>query len=625
MNHPLLALTLFVLAVGVHLGLSMELPAVSVLSLLLAPLALVGPVRPAPPSAGLAFITVVSGGLLGYFFMAEVAPPGSWPALFQVLAGVTLAGWVLLNWLLLARAPPGRPTAANASTESLLMCGLALGLLTPSGAHVRHVAPLQVVMLLCVLVVLVSEHLRGRRKQRLMLLLPLLVLVPAATALFTAGQAPLLRSLHGWTPDWAQAPVGFSPLQQLQADVFLRPSTRVALRVHGDLPEPYLVGNRLDRFEGRSLTWRAAAAPSPATVRTMDDNLSWHRLAPVAPEARWSQRIESLRWDDLVFVPPGATEVGLAGSLSRGPNQVLEADFAGDADRRYWVRGAPREADAQRPANLELPPLWDAELQARAASLRRSSARATAQAVHDHFVQREYRLGAQLDPRRPLHDFFLNDKPAYCYWYATAAALALRANGIPSRVVAGYLVHEQLARGLWLVRERDAHAWIEWQAPDGVWHTLDPTPPSIATLHARLEGSALSRWRHRIAAQLGEWWHGLDLGGRLGDLLVLISVLVLVGLFWREYQRLRRGTGPRLDARQRRWQRLWGRFLRIARLPEEAGWTAADYGAHLPEEWPRDRRARAREFLSLYARHRFAPGAPPFERLEACLRRIRRG
>lgn len=625
MNHPLLALTLFVLAVGVHLGLSMELPPVTALSLLLAALALLGRVRPAPPSAGLAFITVVSGGLLGYFLMGEVAEPGSWPALFQVLAGVALAGWLLLNWLLLARTPPGRPTAANASTESLLMCGLALGLLTPSGAHVRHLAPLQIVMLLCALIALVSEHLRGRRKQRLALLLPLLALAPAATELFSAGQAPLLRSLHAWTPDWAQASVGFSPLQQLQAEVFLRPSTRAALRVHGDLPEPYLVGNRLDRFEGRSLTWRAAPAPPPAPARAADGGLSWHRLAPGAVRPRWSQRIESLRWDNLVFVPPGATEVGLAGSLGRGANQVLEAEFAAAGDRRYRVRGAPRRAAERRPAHLELPPLWDANLQARAASLGRSSARATAQAVHDHFVQREYRLGAQLDPRRPLHDFFLNDKPAYCYWYATAAALALRANGVPSRVVAGYLVHEQLADSLWLVRERDAHAWIEWQDADGVWHTLDPTPPSIATLHARLEGSTLSRWRHRIAAQLGEWWHGFDLGSRLGDLLVLVSVLVLIALFWREYQRLRRGAGPHLDARRRRWQRLWGRFLRIARLPEEAGWTAADYGAHLPEEWPDARRERAREFLALYAHHRFAPGAPPFERLEACLRRIHRG
>ena len=98
-----------------------------------------------------------------------------------------------------------------------------------------------------------------------------------------------------------------------------------------------------------------------------------------------------------------------------------------------------------------------------------------------------------------------------------------------------------------------------------------------------------------------------------------------MGLFWKEYRRLRRGAGPRLDARQRRWKRLWARFLRIARLPEEAGWTAADYGAHLPEEWSVSRRRRAHQFLALYASYRFASGAPPFERLEDCLRRIRRG
>ncbi|HIA05094.1 MAG TPA: transglutaminase domain-containing protein, partial [Myxococcales bacterium] len=49
------------------------------------------------------------------------------------------------------------------------------------------------------------------------------------------------------------------------------------------------------------------------------------------------------------------------------------------------------------------------------------------------------------------HDFFLNEKAGYCFWFASATTLALRANGIPSKLVSGYMVHERLSSQLWLV------------------------------------------------------------------------------------------------------------------------------------------------------------------------------
>jgi hypothetical protein len=103
---------------------------------------------------------------------------------------------------------------------------------------------------------------------------------------------------------------------------------------------------------------------------------------------------------------------------------------------------------------------------------------------------------------------------------------------------------------------------------------------------------------------------------------LLAGLAVLVGLFVREYRRLRR-VAPRIG-HSREWQRLWRRFLRLSGLPERAQWTATDYLAHLPESWPAQRRAAARRFLEIYVAERFSPRGASVEAaaaLRACRRR----
>lgn len=71
--------------------------------------------------------------------------------------------------------------------------------------------------------------------------------------------------------------------------------------------------------------------------------------------------------------------------------------------------------------------------------------------------------------------WFLRDgQSGYCVHYATAATVLLRAAGFAARFVTGYMTSGE---GEVLVREKDAHAWVEyfWE---GCWYPLDPTPPS---------------------------------------------------------------------------------------------------------------------------------------------------
>jgi len=107
-------------------------------------------------------------------------------------------------------------------------------------------------------------------------------------------------------------------------------------------------------------------------------------------------------------------------------------------------------------------------------------------------------LGATT-PNNPVDAFLFERRAGFCIHFASALAVMLRLNGIPSRVVAGYYHGEwnALAQQI-LFREKDAHAWVEaWV--DHRWITLDPSPRAVSDgeLHR-----ASVRWRIR----LGQMW-----------------------------------------------------------------------------------------------------------------------
>ncbi|MCC6502194.1 MAG: DUF3488 domain-containing protein, partial [Deltaproteobacteria bacterium] len=79
-----------------------------------------------------------------------------------------------------------------------------------------------------------------------------------------------------------------------------------------------------------------------------------------------------------------------------------------------------------------------------------------------------------------LEDFLFYSKQGYCEHFATAMVMLLRASGIHSRLVTGFLEGEWNALGgYFIVRQQDAHSWVEAYI-DGVgWMRFDPTPSAI--------------------------------------------------------------------------------------------------------------------------------------------------
>ncbi|MBI5643985.1 MAG: DUF3488 domain-containing protein [Deltaproteobacteria bacterium] len=79
----------------------------------------------------------------------------------------------------------------------------------------------------------------------------------------------------------------------------------------------------------------------------------------------------------------------------------------------------------------------------------------------------------------PLDNFLFYSKQGYCEHYATAMALLLRINGIPARVVTGFLQGDWNEHGnYFIVRQQDAHSWVEAYIKGEGWRRFDPTPSS---------------------------------------------------------------------------------------------------------------------------------------------------
>ena len=78
--------------------------------------------------------------------------------------------------------------------------------------------------------------------------------------------------------------------------------------------------------------------------------------------------------------------------------------------------------------------------------------------------------------RHAVDEFLFETRRGFCEHYASSFAVLMRSAGIPARVVTGYQGGERNALGdYYVVRQSDAHAWVEvWLDAQG-WRRVDPT------------------------------------------------------------------------------------------------------------------------------------------------------
>jgi hypothetical protein len=272
----------------------------------------------------------------------------------------------------------------------------------------------------------------------------------------------------------------------------------------------------------------------------------------------------------------------------------------------------------------------------------------------------------------PLANFLFVRRSGHCEYFASAMVVMLRAEGIPARYITGFLPGEYNdVGGDYIVRESDAHAWVEAYFPGYGWMTFDPTPPGndlhdglfkrIAlywdwfqftwaewvvnydfshqlTLGQNLQKSSRS-WSERardIYRQKKEaamrYLLGLDRRIEASSLSLpsVLVFLVLLLLFLRGRTMIRYGIA-RWRLRARRGGNLTAslaalEYTEMLRLLEQRGWkkspsqTPLEFMSTIPVA---DLSAPISQLTELYQSARFGNHPAPIEQMSSLLRSIR--
>jgi transglutaminase-like putative cysteine protease len=137
-------------------------------------------------------------------------------------------------------------------------------------------------------------------------------------------------------------------------------------------------------------------------------------------------------------------------------------------------------SSAERAEALQLPATLSARVQALAQQWRANASKdiEVAQAALAYFREQPffYTLNPPLLGADPVDEFLFSARRGFCGHFASAFVTLMRAAGVPSRIVQGYLGGEYNPAGkYWIVRQSDAHAWAEIWVPQQGWLRVDPT------------------------------------------------------------------------------------------------------------------------------------------------------
>jgi protein-glutamine gamma-glutamyltransferase len=124
----------------------------------------------------------------------------------------------------------------------------------------------------------------------------------------------------------------------------------------------------------------------------------------------------------------------------------------------------------------------------------------------ERYLRSHYRYSLELPKipksKDPLSAFLFETKKGHCEYFASAMAIMLRSIGIPSRLINGFQSGEyNQIGGHWIVRQYNAHSWVEAYFPSSGWVTFDPTPPEMTP-----SKPAIARFLSDLTDAIDLWW-----------------------------------------------------------------------------------------------------------------------
>ncbi len=316
---------------------------------------------------------------------------------------------------------------------------------------------------------------------------PLFVLLPRVESPFVPGRGQGLGTLGAAT--------GFSDEVTLDTIGRIRSNREVAMRLRYDGQDPpsgdlRFKGGAFEHYEhgiwrpepgnGRLVTRSPRAGG--AFVLSPREPVAWADvfLRPVAGR-HLVLPVETVR---LQVDAPGIwmDDRGLV-KRSRRATEALEyrVGLASSAVSKARPAYGPGSADGIEPETLDLsgvtPRIADLAAQVGGDGTPRQQAERI-----QHWLMTEFRYSLDLvgSPERdPIVTFLFDRREGHCEYFATAMVLMLRSRGIPARLATGFLGAEyNPLEDYYIVRQSNAHAWVEAFMPDGGWTVFDPTPPA---------------------------------------------------------------------------------------------------------------------------------------------------
>ena len=220
------------------------------------------------------------------------------------------------------------------------------------------------------------------------------------------------------------------------------------------------------------------------------DGLSWYASTEETPDPYWptslltkTLSISTRSPQPFRYVPYYGKDMGNTQRYGLSPWQM---DVSSSYTASYHVPSfsynvhslATSLDEAQRYLSLPESTRSGAQTILESLNLEGLSMSRKAEIIRD-FVEHSARYSLDT-PRMPQNEpdfalWFLEDSDTgYCTHYATAAAVLLRAAGIPARYVTGYMV-DPVAGVRTTVTAKDAHAWVEYLDEDLYWKVLEAT------------------------------------------------------------------------------------------------------------------------------------------------------
>jgi transglutaminase-like putative cysteine protease len=478
------------------------------------------------------------------------------------------------------------------------------------------------------------------------------------------------------------------------------------VRARGEL---YLKTANLEDFDGREWRQDTGVLPAGEDTEFAPRHPNWTQTIHVSIKGLKSRQFLGAGTTMLIDhssknvtqATPGTFQAG-GKPLRRGDSydarvyvptpSTVELQSAGNNYPYYVIRQLGMRLPAQPglgPLQVHFAP-WGSDVASVARAANGFAVIEPAQALADSPYAREYTLaqelrGASTDPYdyvrkviarvqrdarytesppspgrlAPLDAFLFRDHAGYCQHFAGATALLLRMGGVPARVVAGFSPGSRDGT-THVIRDLDAHSWVEVYFPRLGWVTFDPTPGDSPARSQQtdtvLARSTTSTPRTR-STSAGDRLSDPKAGGAVASgngggvgpgswLVLVIAALVLVGgvaaMSVARRRRLARSEDPELEELRlalRRSGRGIVPELTLAKVERmlagsdgAAGYVAslrvARYGAGGPAPTPRQRRALRRELaagLGLGGRIRALWALPPrFAELVDTLRPRRR-